>query len=342
MPDTNDGPAGTVTDKEVPATSSDPLPGFAEAMVGFPQTEPAGEPEDAKAVETVGAVKETEVKAETPKESAKTEATPDATKAVNFDGLSDLSKTYWEKALKAGHATPADVDRARTESLFQSAWTKKTTALANDRKAFEAKMAERAEDVKLLDRIRADDRLHNAWLKMSKGEVAADDAGADDLVDKKTAAQVAREVYEQRKAEEATRDAKEQTTYEGKRTEIQTAVREQMGLLKVSPDVMKGYLEAEEEALNGADPILTLTPEELTARVFHRHEVATLRAEAAALREQLNQRTSKQVQASKQSLSPSTRVSDVRSKDAWAQTKADLNLADDLSNVTGFGWRGTQ
>lgn len=338
MPDTNDGPAGVVTDTAPASAEDNPLPGFAEAMTeGLgPRTEPSGEPKGVEAVETSGAVETPKTVADKAQAPAKSEATPDAAQTVNFDGLSDQSKAYWEKALKAGHATPADVERARTESLFQSAWTKKTTALANERKAFEAEMSKRKEDIALLEKIRGDERLHNAWLKMSSGEVPTEEDG-DGFVDKRSAAEIARKAIEAREAEQAARTAKEQAAYEAKRSGIQTAVREQMGLLKVSPEVMKGYLEAEEAALNGADPILTLTPEELTERVFRRHELATARAEAAALREQLNQRTSKQVQASKQSMPPSPRVSGTRSVDPWSQAKAELGVAEDFGNVLGFG-----
>lgn len=338
MPDTNDGPDDTVTDTDATSASSEPLPGFAEAMTMLPPEPGRGEPEVSKAVETSAEAKAPEAKADTPaKEPAKAEEKPSAAKTVNFDDFSEGSKAYWEKALAAGHATPADVERARVETLFQRSWTKNHQKLADERKAFEAEKARMKEDVELLTKIRGDDRLHAAWLKMSKGEIAEASADGGELVDERKAAEIVRKTIEAREAEQAARSAKEQAAYDTKRDAIQEAVREQMRILGVKPEVMKGYLEAEEATLNGADPILTLAPMELVERVQRRHDRAVLEAEVKSLKEQLSQRASKAVQASKQSLPPSSRVAPTRSADPWSKALSDLGVAEDFGNVTGFG-----
>jgi hypothetical protein len=340
VPEVNDGPAGTVTDKVETPTEATPLPGFAEAMTDFGSRVPGlGEPEKATAVETSATEVAPPAEAEKPEAPAKDEAKPDEAKTVNFDGLSKESKAYWEKSLKAGHATPEDVERARIESMFQSSWTRNHQALAKERDAFKAEKAQLKEDIDLLNKIRGDDRLHAAWLKMSKGEVAAEDAESGDLVDEKKAAEIARKAFDAREAEKADRTAKEQAKYEARKSEIQAAVHDQMRILGVTKEVMTGYLQAEEEALNGADPILHFTPTELQAAVQRRHEKASLEAKVAALEAQLNQRASKTAQASKSSLPPARRFAEDVSKDPLKQTESDLGIAPDWSNVQGFGNR---
>lgn len=348
MPDTNDGPAGTVTDTAAPSSDSanSPLPGFAEAMTGFGPPDPsAGEPESAKAVETSEVEKAPasdaeKPKAETPEAPAKDEAKPAPTQTVNFDGFSDQQKTTWERLLKAGQVTPAEVETARLESMFQASWSRAHGKLAKEREAFLADKAKVEEDLKLLATVRSDPKRHDAFLRASSDEFAADES-AEDPVGATKVAEIARKAIEQREAEKADRSAKEQAKYDAAMGEMQTAVREQMRMLGVKPDVMKGYLEAEEATLNGADPITHFKPSELMYRVQLRHDAATARAEAAALKEQLTQRASKQVQASKQSLPPARRVADDRPMDVMSKTLADLGVAQ-WGDVLGSGFHNGQ
>ena len=51
MPNTNDGPDSAASDTVAPSAEANPLPGFADAMVGFPPDGPPGEPKVALAVD---------------------------------------------------------------------------------------------------------------------------------------------------------------------------------------------------------------------------------------------------------------------------------------------------
>lgn len=339
MPDTNDGAVGSSEDTEVQPTSGDPLPGFADAMAnGFPAESSRGEPEVKSAVETSAKEEAPEPKSETPeKDTDKAEEKPDPTATVNFDGFSDQQKAYWDKALKAGHATPADVEEHRKGVLLLSSWSRNHGKLAKEREAFEKERADWREDYERLKKIRGSDRLHAAWIKVANGEV--DDESGDEIADRKTAKQIAAETYAEREAEKAKQDEAKVRSYEAKKVSLQEVARDQMAALGVKPEVMAKYCEEEEAACNGADPIEVLSPAEFARNLVARHEKATLAAEVAALKKQLSEKVTKQVQASKQSLSPSPRVADTRNEDPWSKTLRELNVPADMGNVTGIGWQ---
>lgn len=323
--------------------------------MGFPPASSPGEPEVKSAVETSAAVEAPKPAAVKPVEApAKAEGKPADVSTVNFDGLSDQSKAFWEKALKAGHATPADVARAQEESLFkkfQPTWSKRNEEIATARKAVAAErevLEKDKADLALLHKIRESEHLLSVWDKFVKGDVPPEESG-DGLVDEKKAAEIARKAVESdrkaseaRERERAERTAKEQAAYVAARGEIQTAIQGWMAAEKVAPDVAAKYLHEEELALKGVDPILHYgdSPQDLIDRVQRRHERATLLAENAALKEQLTSKVSKQVQSSKQSLSPSVRVADTLGDDPWSKTMKEMNVAQDMSNVTGIGWQG--
>jgi len=328
----------------VDADEAPELEGFeaAVAAIGNP-LEQHGQPEQTEAVE------DSEV-TETPKaedaekaDDAPAEATEetDAEPEINFDGFSDAQKATFGRLLEAGHVTKEEVETARLESMFQSAFTKKTMTLADERKAWETQQGEVKEDLDLLARLREDDATYAAWEKLrTEGVDSAEAEDGDDLVDKRTAERIADERVEKRLAEISARSAKEQQVYDEKTKAISLAAQESMKLLGVDADVMKGYLEAEEATMPaGIDPILHLAPEELQRRVAARHESVSKDAEIADLRKQLKKRTSKDERTSKQSLSPSPRVSErPANPDALQQTEEELGLASDWSNVDGFGF----
>lgn len=344
MPETNEGPAGAVEEKEVASSSAEnPLPGFAESMLGFPPPAPAGEPEDDKAVETSATEKAADAAAETPKvekteEPAKVEAEPAPASTVNFDGLSDESKAYWDKALKAGHATPADVKRAVSESLFLQSWSRAHGKLSKERESFKAEMLKVKEDLDTLAKVRSDPKRHAAYLKAVSGDFSAEDP-ADETEDPwKRVEKVADARIAARERERATRTEEQDRAYEARKTSMSEAINERMALLSIPRDSMLAYLKAEEGRLNGADPILRYgsDPAELMDRVQMRHEAATAKAEAAALKEQLSQRASKQVQSSKQSLQPPRRNTDPEPTGLGKILKeAGVSR---LTDIAGFGW----
>jgi hypothetical protein len=232
VPDVDKGTVTAATDTAPPAAAESPLAGFSEAlltsgMMGNPVGGESGHPENAKAVETSGDAEapavETEKPAATP-EPVATEDKPEPAQTVNFDGFSDLQRTTWERLLKAGHATPDEVEAARKDALRQDLFSKKTAALARDREAFAKSMAEREGDLKLLDKIRGDDRLHAAWLKASRGELPTDDSDGGDLVDAKKAAEIADARLAQREREREERGVKEQAAYDARKGAMQTAL----------------------------------------------------------------------------------------------------------------------
>ena len=320
------------------------LEGFEEAMAGLGNPVDVGQSEPARAVETSEAEdtppEESADKADKAPE-APDEVEPAAEQTVNFDGFSDDQKTTFERLLKDGHVTQEWVEAERLRTLFQSNYTKKTMALAEERKA----LAEQKEDLDLLERIRADDRLHAAWLKLSRGDIPAEEESfdGDELVDKKTAQQVAREEYERLEAEKSQRTASEQAVYNAKTKALTDAAADLVSTLGVTADRMSEYLAIEQGLLPpGIDPILHITPEELQRRVLMRHEVESAKAEAAALREQLTKKTSRDERTSKQSLPPARRVSADHTMSVLEQTEADLGLDPDWSNVQGFGHRAPQ
>ncbi len=305
-----------------------------------------GQPEQAEAVEASEEPEIPEEKEETP-EAKKAEAPaepedkPEAEPTVNFDGLSDDTRTYWEKALKEGLATPDDVERARKESLFQSAWTKKTMALAEDRKAWEEQVKEREEDLKLLDELRTNDRLHDAWLKLRDGAVEVDHEDDDELVDKKTTRQLIREEAERLLAEKEAAKAREQDAYNEKANTLQAAFQEAMTTLEITPDQAKAYLDDEVKKLApGEDIVLKFHPQDVLPKLELLHRAALAEAKAAELEKKLTQRATKDVRAAKQSLPKDRRVVRDEPLSVMEQTEADLGLPPDWDKkglVHGFG-----
>lgn len=331
-------------------SSPDPMEGFAEAMIGNAPVGTEGQPERASAVDPTPPVEATETEEEAPEkgaESAAEEKPADAVK-VNFDGFSTEQKATWERLYKAGLVTPEEIDRARTESLFQSAWTKKTMDHAEKRKSWEKEVAERRDDLALLDKIRGDERLHAVWLKMARGEEGDEssvdpDDDSEKLVSAKEAAKIADDRAAAREREARERTTREQAKYDAKRESLKAAINETSQALGLTPDQLKSYLEAEESALPAnVDPILRFTPEDVQYRLTMRHEIAKAKAEADAAKSQLTRTTQKSERTAKASLPPGRRVADGGSQTPLQKTEADLGLDPEWSMVQGFGFRDSR
>lgn len=344
----------TTTDPAPPAAPDDPMEGFAEALGLMGDPEGAGGPPEPAAA----ADDDTDPKAPEPTEpeaSGEPEPGPEAggegadkpesVPQVSFDGFSDAQAATWARLLKAGQVTPEEIETARKESLFQSAWTKKTMALAEERKALQEQMQERQEDLALLDRLRSDDRLHAAWLRLKSSADAPEPdegEGGDDLVDRKTAEQIADQRLERRLREHQERMKKEQDAYEKKKDELSKTLQEAMRLHGIDREQAAAYLEAEAAMLPPTeDLILRFSADDLAHRMVLRHEAAQARAEAKAAREAAAKRTQAGVRAAKQSLPPARRVALNGDDSPLAKTEADLGLDPDWSNVQGFGFRSS-
>ena len=353
MSEANEGTAVTDTGTaEPPAEVNDAFDSFADTMVGnAPVEEDTGKPEQAEAVETseteenapVEPVTEDKASEETAKteETAETKETPEVEASVNFDGFSDEQKTTWERLLKDKQATVEEVERARLESMFHSAFTKKTMALADEKREWAKEAEGWAEDRKLLEKIRGSESLHEAWMKMSSGDYKADtDADGDDLVDKKASAEIAKQTFQRLKAEEDARTAQEQKVYDTKVLGLREALAETMKLESISEEQLSVYVNEEGASLPlGTDPVSHFSPEDLQSRVSQRHKFALQDAKIKALEEKLTQKTSDSVRTAKQSSPPSPRVTSTGKKTAGDKTVEDLGLDQDWSNVSGFGNR---
>lgn len=359
MPDVNDATNETEQGAAAQPADGEALPGFAEAMAGgglppgfdgeAEETEAVDQKPDDGAPPEESEPKEAEDEQEQKPDTSEAddgddddgEESGDAEQAVNFDGFSDAQKTTWERLFKDGRVTADEVERARLESMFQSAFTKKTMDLAEKRKAFDKEMEDRREDLSLLDRIRKDDRLHNAWLRMQSGDLGEDPDDGDDLIDAKRANEIVDKRIEAREAERRQRTEREQRTYESRQNDIREAMQESMQTLGIDQSALVSYLEAEEAALPaGVDPVLHFSAADLQARVALRHEAAKARAEADSLKKKLSKRTSQEARAAKQSLPPARRVAQPPvDDDPMRKTAADLGLDQQWSNVQGFGFR---
>lgn len=346
MPKADEGTVTADTETAAPVLpATEPLPGFMDALDGGwsePKGVGSGHPEEATAVETSAKDKAPEVKADTPAAPAagpdKTAETPDPAKTVNFDGFSDKQKTTFERLLKAGHVTPEEVEEYRKGFLRQDLFSKKTAVLARKTEEVDKSVAARSEDLKLLERIRNDDKLHAAWLRMSKGEVSTEesDEGFDAETSKKLDVALDKRIA-QREREANDRTEREQAQYDAKKSALEAAVQETSDLLSISQEQLNGYMLAlRPKVPQGKDPVLHFTPDVLQDQLALLHDAATARAEAAKLREQLGQRTSKAVQTSKQSLPPARRISDAP-PEGLAKVMADLGVGQ-LTDVAGFGW----
>jgi hypothetical protein len=330
-------------DNAAPASALEGLEGFSEAIASMPgmgnPQEPAGEPKEAAAVETGAKETAPEVEADKSAETPDPETTedkPDPARDVNFDGFSDDHKATLERLLKAGHVTKDEVEVARKDALRQNYFSKETAKHRRAVEAWEKEVAERKDDLAVLDRIRANDRLHEAFLKAARGEGAPEESGGE-LVDEQKARKI---VKDERAAEKASETQKAQA-YAAKEEALNAIVEEQTVALSVDPAVMQGYLREIGKTLpKGVDPVLHLRPDELRDRIETRHEAAKAKAEAKALREQLTKRTLRDERTSKQSLPPPRRVAEPKVKNDWADTLAELGVADDFGNVTGSGFVG--
>jgi len=333
-----------------PEAGSD-VEAFADAIAAaLPDVDGGSEPEPTEAVETSEVEDTPEAEPETPESEAETPATdpgkepeaPDAEKTVNFDGLSDTQRTTFERLLKDGHVTAEEVAEARKDSMFHAAFTRKTMALAEERKEFAAEMERLGDDVGLLKKIRGDPSLLAAWNRMTTvNPDESVDSDGDDLIDRKTAERLADERIEAREAEKAARDQKQQNTYDAKKVEIQEALRDTILEHDIDKETLVKYLDAESADLaSDVDPILHFTPAELQYRVAMRHRLALAEAKAEAADEKLSKRTSKDERTAKQSLPPARRVAQKTGLDPIAQTEADLGLEPDWSNVTGMRHMG--
>lgn len=344
MPDTDTTP-------EIEADDTLELEGFSEAMLGVvdPQAE-AGEPEQAEAADASegeanpddGEVDTSDHEDPGSADDADEDEDAEPEVTISFDGFSDESKTTYERLYKDGHMTAEEVERSRKESMFQSAFTKKTMALAEKVKAFESEKEALKEDIALLERIRSDDRLHAKWVRLSRddGDDPETDTGDDELMDRRGVEKLLDERHKRREAERLARTRQEQDAYEKRQGAMQEMIQDTMLELSIEPEQMKTYLEAEEAKLAvGQDPILVLDPAVLRERVTHAHEIATLKAENARLSDRLTKKTSKAVRTAKQSQPPSRPVSSKGEMSLLEQTEADLGVDPDWSNVVGFGNR---
>ena len=343
MTDVSEGPTEPTADTPGGA-DLDLLEGFEEAhaAIGNPSG-PPGPPEPTEAVETSEAE---ETPAPDPAETAETAPAEseaeesEAEQTVNFDGFSDDQRTTWERLHKAGAVTEEEIERARKESMFQSNYTKKTMSLADQRKAWESEVEDRTDDLRRLDLIRSDDRRHAAFVRASEMDEPQDDESQDELVDKKGAAELAAETYRKMRAAEDAESQKEQEAYAVKEEAVRVAVQESIKTLGIDAKVMQSYLQAEEAMLPpGVHPIRDLTPEDIQDRIAKRHELMTTKAEVAALKKKLAQRTSHDERTAKQSLPPAKRVVDDGEMNPLQKTEAELGVDSDWGNVTGFGHR---
>ena len=357
MPDVSDGPDPNPTDTAEPEAAPERtiMDDLREAWGSFgnPDEDETGQPKQTEAVETSEVEDKPAEEAETlapeadeakEKEPEKSEETSETEQTVNFDGFSDPQKATWERLLKDGHVTAEEVERARTESLFQSAWTKKTTALARQREAFEKEMEERKADLDFLETVKRDDRLHAAWLKLQRGEIQSEDPDGDDLVDKKTAEQIAEERYKALRQQDAERTQAEQKAYDEKVEQMQSQLKETQQLLGVDNETMVRYLDEECARLPAdVDPILRYADsyEDLQEKLELRHEAAKAKARAEVLEKKLSKTTSKAARTAKQSLPPAPRVSVNGALSPRQKTYEELGIEPDGSNVQGLGFFNT-
>jgi hypothetical protein len=344
--DKDEGPAEVAAVTEPVAPRESPMKGFAASMtMGIPPSDPEGEPESAPAVETPETPEAPKEKTETPETApVAPEEKPAVAETVNFDGLSAPSKAYWEKALKAGHATPEDVKRAREESLFQSAWSKRNNAKDEEVKAIKAQYAKHDEDLKLLAKIRGDEKLLARWERMSKDEVTPE--SGEDLTTEARAAEIARKVIEADRAATNARTAAEQATFDKKKGDLQAVVTEIGTALGIKVETLNAYLAEEANDFPAdVDPveyaIKNVTPSELRKSLVLRHKAALAEAKAAALESQVTQRASKQVQTSKQSLPPARRSSVDAPVRGIKKILSEMGVAR-LGDVQGFGFQNGQ
>lgn len=341
----SDEPKDLVAEQPAPdATDEHPLAGFEEAFqgMGFPQ-EPEGQAEPSEAVDASEAkdASAQDEPDEPKKDSDKSddEQGSEVELTVNFDGYPESRQKTWERLLKEGHVTEAEFDEDRSGTLMQANYTRKTQALAEERKAFDSERTQWGEDYDLLKKIRGDTALHDIWMKMQRGEYAGEgESSDDDLVTRSEAERMFDERQRKREEERQARTAKEEKVYQGKVGELREMAVDLMATLGVSEEAMNTYLNEEgQETPGGQDPVLYFDAESLRRNLQMRHRAAQAEARAADLEKQLGQKTSKATRTSKQSSPPARRVSVDVPMTPIARTLADLGVESDGSNVQGFG-----
>lgn len=195
VPDVSDGPTTPDTD-----TEQLDLEGFEEALQqGMPpDLDEAGHPDQAEAVDEGGdqdtPTPTDETKADEPEaQASETESAEDETEEeapapqpeVNFDGFSDSQKAIVERAIKAEAMTVEEVEEFRKGVLRHDSYTRKTQDLAERRKTWESETEGLKEDMDVLQQIRSDPKMLDAWLRLKGGDYEkADDADSGDLVDR--------------------------------------------------------------------------------------------------------------------------------------------------------------
>ena len=333
----SDSPEDAAADT-APEASADLFAGIdmtATYPMGNQPVEAPGQPEQAEAVEAEAEAEATPEEAETA-ESATEEETQEPEPKVNFDGFSDESKSLYERLLKEGQVTPAEVEHERKNSMFQADYTRKRMAEAEEAKALKARYADHDEDLRLIQQIRSDDRLNAAWNKLSSEGVEAEDA--EELATNRSAEQIALDVLQRERAKEQEQIDLQARTYAEKEQAIQSMLAETRATLGIDKETLVSYLNAEEAKLApGTNPVESIAPEEWQRRLIDTHERMSDKSRIAALEKQLKQKTTKAENSAKQSLPPPASVSNTGEMDLYQQTMADLQLDPVKPNVTGLG-----
>jgi len=350
VPNVSDEPKDLVAEQPAPeATDEHPLQGFEEAFqgMGFPQ-EPEGQAEPSEAVDASEveepSAQDTKEKPEAASDESEDEQKPDAELTVNFDGYPESRKKTWERLLREGHVTEDEFEEDRLGTLMQANFTKKTQALAAERKEFDAERDGWGEDYALLQRIRGDKHLHDIWMKMQTGDYEKSASESDDeLLTRAEADRLMEERLKKREEEKKARTAAQEAEYQKKVGELREASIDVMTELGISEEVVSAYLNEEgKEAPDGQDPVLYFTPADLKRALKLRHRAAVAEAKAAKLEEQINQRTSKAERTSKQSSPPARRLSVKTPSNPVSKTLEEMGVEADGSNVLGFGHPASQ
>lgn len=298
-----------------------------------------GQPEEAEAVDAEAAEKAPEGEADTPNEepAESVEETPDPTANVNFDGFDDTQRTFFEKALKDGTVTPEFVEHNRKQTLMQSRFTKRMTEVKREEERRDAELAEKKELLGLLENVLGDDGKHEALLRKI-ANADADDPEDEEIADKRSAREIARQEFERMRAEERRDQAKAEQGYQQKKAAVQKMLAETRETLGIDGETMVGYLQTLEKQLPaGTDPIATIPPEEWERRITDHHGIVTRDAKIAKLQDALSKNKSKADQAAKQSLPPSQRVARSAPKTLYEQTCEEMGIDPTNPNVQGLG-----
>jgi hypothetical protein len=235
--------------------------------------------------------------------------------------------------------------------MFHSTFTKKTTALAREREAFEEEREswrkENAENAEILDRIRSNPEWNAAWQHLMEHGVSkrveqngeAGDGDPDDLLDRRTAERLIEERVAARLKEREERNAQQEREYQEKAASIGQSIRRFMEDQKVDKDTARGYWTALDQKLpTDTDAVIHYTPAGLYEALVDLHEKAQLRAEVETLKKQVAQRASKDARTTKQSQTPPRRETTRHRETAAQKLERQLGIEPDWSNVTGMGF----